>query len=74
MDERLSESPAAPSRALTVPPNPEPAVEAVLTEAGKAALDRAAALARHASAPATLRAYRSDWAHYAAWSAPILPA
>jgi integrase len=38
-----------------------------LTEAGRAALDEAAALARKAAAPATLRAYRSDWAHYAAW-------
>jgi integrase len=40
-----------------------------LTEAGRAALDTAAALARNASAPATLRAYRADWAHYAAWCA-----
>ena len=42
---------------------------AALTEAGRAALDSVAALARKASAPATLRAYRSDWAHYAAWCA-----
>jgi hypothetical protein len=42
-------------------------VLAALTAAGRAALDEAAALARQASAPATLRAYRSDWAHYAAW-------
>jgi integrase len=41
--------------------------DAGLTDAGRAALDTAAALGRQASAPATLRAYRSDWAHYAAW-------
>ena len=37
------------------------------TSAGQAALDAAQALARRATAPATLRAYRADWAHYAAW-------
>jgi len=45
--------------------------EAVLTEQGRAALAEAAALARNANAPATLRAYRSDWAHYAAWCAAM---
>ncbi len=37
------------------------------TEAGQAALDAARALGRKAAAPATLRAYKADWTHYAAW-------
>jgi integrase len=57
------------------PPEPEAIeaalTEAVLTEAGRAALAEAAALARNANAPATLRAYRSDWAHYAGWCAAM---
>ena len=36
---------------------------------GQAALEAAEALARKAAAPATLRAYKADWAHYAAWCA-----
>ncbi len=36
---------------------------------GQAALETARALAKQAAAPATLRAYRADWAHYAAWCA-----
>jgi integrase len=71
MDDHRSHSRAARSQALTVPPNPAPAVAAALTEAGRVALAEAAALARNASAPATLRAYRSDWAHYAAWCATM---
>jgi integrase len=39
------------------------------TAAGQAALDAAQALARHAAAPATLRAYKADWAHFAGWCA-----
>ena len=39
------------------------------TAAGRAALDAAQALARKAAAPATLRAYKADWTHYAAWCA-----
>ena len=39
------------------------------TPAGLAALEAARALARKAAAPATLRAYRADWTHYAAWCA-----
>ncbi len=34
-----------------------------------AALARAQAYARQSAAPATLRAYKADWAHYAAWCA-----
>ena len=36
---------------------------------GQAALEAAQALGRKATAPATLRAYRADWTHYAAWCA-----
>ena len=43
------------------PPVPAP------TQAGQAALDAARALGRKAAAPATLRAYKADWTHYAAW-------
>lgn len=42
-----------------------------LTAAGQAALAEAAALARQAAAPATLRAYKADWTHYAAWCAAM---
>ena len=37
------------------------------TVAGEAALDAARVLGRKAAAPATLRAYKADWTHYAAW-------
>ena len=39
------------------------------TAAGQAALAAAQALGRKAAAPATLRAYKADWMHYAAWCA-----
>ena len=39
------------------------------TPAGQAALDAAEALGRKAAAPATLRAYKADWSHYATWCA-----
>ena len=39
------------------------------TEPGQAALAAAQALARKASAPATLRAYKADWQHFAEWCA-----
>ena len=39
------------------------------TANGQAALDAARALGRKAAAPATLRAYKADWTHYAAWCA-----
>lgn len=39
------------------------------TAAGMAALAAAEALARRAAAPATLRAYKADWTHYARWCA-----
>ena len=37
--------------------------------AGQAALETAQALARKAAAPATLRAYKADWTHFAQWCA-----
>jgi integrase len=43
--------------------------EIPLTPAGQAALAHAETYARKAAAPATLRAYKADWAHYAAWCA-----
>ena len=64
------ESPGAPMAdgALRAAPGAESAARAP-TPAGLAALAAARALARQAAAPATLRAYRADWAHYAAWCA-----
>ena len=59
--------PAATALAATLDAG-SPAVPAP-TEAGQAALDAAQALGRNAAAPATLRAYRADWTHYAAWCA-----
>ncbi len=52
---------ASPDRDTPVVPAP--------TAAGQAALDAARALGRNAAAPATLRAYKADWTHYAAWCA-----
>ena len=39
----------------------------VPSPAGQAALDAAQALAKQATAPATLRAYKADWTHFAQW-------
>jgi hypothetical protein len=58
-------TPMADSPPATIPPN---APEAP-TEAGQAALAEARALARQAAAPATLRAYKADWQHFARWCA-----
>ena len=41
----------------------------VPTPAGQAALAAAQALAKKAAAPATLRAYKADWTHFAQWCA-----
>ncbi len=60
--------PDSPIRALTV--TEESAVaDSRVTAAGEAALAQAQALARRATAPATLRANKADWTHYAAWCA-----
>jgi integrase len=63
---------ALPPPALTgelLSPAPETGVQpsAPLTPAGRAALAQAQDYARKSSAPATLRAYKADWTHYAAW-------
>ena len=39
------------------------------TPVGQAALETARGLAKQANAPATLRAYKADWTHYATWCA-----
>jgi integrase len=63
--------PAASNRAVTIAVNPAlpEATVTVPTAAGQAALAAAQALARQATAPATLRAYKADWTHYAGWCA-----
>ena len=43
--------------------------ETARTTEAQAAIDRAQDYARQSEAPATLRAYKADWAHYAAWCA-----
>ena len=67
----VSASPASHASAVAAPPDttlPAASVPAAgPTPAGQTALDAAQAFARKAAAPATLRAYRADWAHYAAW-------
>ena len=57
-----------PAGATPVPlPEADKMPAAALTQAGQSALDAARALSRKAAAPATLRAYKADWTHYAAW-------
>src|ERR1700712_5020082 len=63
--------PATPNRAVTIAADrglPEAPV-ATPTAAGQAALAAAQALAKKATAPATLRAYKADWSHFADWCA-----
>ena len=55
--------------ALVALPELDQAPEAARTQAAQAALDAARALGRKAAAPATLRAYKADWTHFAAWCA-----
>jgi integrase len=61
------------SRGEILPPETAPivavATSAAPTPAGEAALAIAQALAKKAAAPATLRAYKADWTHFAAWCA-----
>jgi hypothetical protein len=47
-------------------------VAAALTDEAKAVLAGAQDLAGKAAAPATLRAYKADWTHYAAWCANMV--
>jgi integrase len=56
----------APAREIAVV---SPSATAPLTSEGEAALAAAQALARNAAAPATLRAYKADWTHFADWCA-----
>jgi integrase len=71
----MSENAALPPDAQTgelLVPNPQhtsATLDNPLTAAGVAALAAAEIYARKASAPATLRAYKADWTHYAAWCA-----
>jgi len=60
-----------PPDVIASPPAPTAGhpVATAPTPAGQAALDAAEALGRKAAAPATLRAYKADWTHYAAWCA-----
>ena len=46
---------------------PQTALAPAPTAAGEAALAEAQKLARQSAAPATLRAYKADWQHYALW-------
>jgi integrase len=57
----MTTSPVATTQGAILPLPP--------TDAGQAALAAAQAFARKAAAPATLRAYKADWAHFAAWCA-----
>jgi integrase len=69
----MVDQPPDPGRALTGEILSDPAedqgvtVALPLTPAGQAALEVAQAFAHQAVAPATLRAYKADWTHYAAW-------
>jgi integrase len=76
----MTDSPADPAAALTgdilaadgdaaAPDESLPAVSETPTPVGQAALAAAQALARKAAAPATLRAYKADWTHFAQWCA-----
>ena len=67
-------SDGGPTEALTVSGEimSGAALDAMLAQPsalGQAALAAAQALGRKAAAPATLRAYKADWTHYAAWCA-----
>jgi hypothetical protein len=68
----------APNRAIAgpadiLPPDARdaaaPARLPALSTAGEAALAAARALAKQATAPATLRAYQADWTHFSRWCA-----
>jgi integrase len=69
---------SGPDRALTqsgeiLPPDTRATAAIAATQeptpAGAAALAAAQSLAKQATAPATLRAYKADWTHFAAWCA-----
>ena len=60
---------ATAATAEVVPAMPAPLARPQPSAIGQAALEVAQALGRKAAAPATLRAYKADWTHYAAWCA-----
>jgi len=62
-------APVAASGEILPPETAPAALPARPTAAGQAALAAAGALARRATAPATLRAYKADWTHFAQWCA-----
>jgi integrase len=72
MDAPTSSRGSAGARHI-LPPEPREAatvaIALVPTPAGQAALAAAQALARQATAPATLRAYKADWTHFSRWCA-----
>ena len=68
-DSPLESPPSAALVTLPVPARSDAAATAPATTEGEAALAAAQAFARQAMAPATLRAYKADWQHYAAWCA-----
>jgi integrase len=59
---------AVPSTTEARPAIPATSVS-MISPAGAAALVAAQALAKKATAPATLRAYKADWMHFAEWCA-----
>lgn len=61
--------PALTGELLSPVPETDVQLAASLTPTGRAALAQAQDYARKSSAPATLRAYKADWTHYAAWCA-----
>src|ERR1700710_3217718 len=66
--------PTPPHRSLItrpeiLPPAAGSTTAPALTSSGAAALAAAQALAKKAAAPATLRAYKADWTHFAQWCA-----
>ena len=66
MDDATSDQAIAPS--TNGPLLDSPATTAgTLSLAGAAALAAAQALAKRATAPGTLRAYKADWTHFADW-------
>ena len=73
MPDPLPESPPRPPAplALPSPARPDAAAATPPTTEGEAALAAAQAFARQAVAPATPRAYKADWQHYAAWCARL---
>jgi len=62
--------PAAPNRAVTIAADSRLADADLVAMPGLTPADQAAqAVARKATAPATLRAYKADWTHFAQWCA-----